>query len=78
MRYQVLDNSMPADCFNHKVDDSWEQSTFDSFDDALCYARKWAEVESPAAAMMAKTESVYGQMCLGIIVATETQSRFER
>ena len=41
MKYQVLDNDKPADCFNHKVDKSWNTNVFDTFDEALEYARAW-------------------------------------
>jgi len=39
--FQVFDNDRPADCFNHEVHKSWEQSKFKTFDEALEYARNW-------------------------------------
>lgn len=41
MKYQVFDNNKPADCHNHKVHKSWNNSIFDSFEDAVKYARHW-------------------------------------
>ena len=41
MRYQVLDTGKPANCFNYNVSKSWDQSTFDNFEDALAYANNW-------------------------------------
>lgn len=41
MKYQVLDNNRPADCFHCKVHESWNKSKYDTFDEALNYARKW-------------------------------------
>lgn len=39
--FTVFDNGKPADCFHHKVHPSWKQSTFNTFEEALEYARKW-------------------------------------
>jgi hypothetical protein len=41
IKYQVLDNGRPADCHHQKVDKSWNRSMFDSYREALTYARKW-------------------------------------
>ena len=39
--FQVFDGGKPADCHHHKVHSSWDNSIFPTFDEALCYARKW-------------------------------------
>ena len=41
MNYQVFDNGKPADYRYHKVDQSWNNSTFTNFEDALKYAINW-------------------------------------
>ena len=39
--YQVLDNGKPADCFHCNVHESWNKSTYSTFEEALEYARDW-------------------------------------
>lgn len=41
MKYQVFEGGKPADCFHHKVDSSWNKSTFDTFEEAIEYAEQW-------------------------------------
>jgi hypothetical protein len=41
MKFQVLDTDLPADCYHHEVGDSWDQSSFDSMEDAREYAINW-------------------------------------
>lgn len=41
--YQVLENGIPADCFNYPtVHKSWNKSIFSSFEEANQYAYYWA------------------------------------
>lgn len=39
--FQVFDNNKPADCHHHGVHKSWDNSKFNTFDEAQEYARKW-------------------------------------
>lgn len=41
MRYQVFDGGKPADCNYHNTHDSWDNSVFNTFEEAQVYARKW-------------------------------------
>jgi hypothetical protein len=41
IKYQVFENDKPCDAANHKVHKSWNNSIFDSFNDALKYVYKW-------------------------------------
>lgn len=43
MRYQVFDNGTPAQYPHHMVDESWENSIFDTFEEAHSYANNWLE-----------------------------------
>lgn len=39
--YKVYDNNRPADCKHHKVDSSWDKSSFETFDEAVDYLLNW-------------------------------------
>jgi hypothetical protein len=41
MKYQVFECDKPADCKHHDVDESWDNSAFDTLQEALEYARNW-------------------------------------
>jgi hypothetical protein len=40
-KYQVLESGKPCDCRNYEVHPSWNQSIYDTFDDAMQYAKEW-------------------------------------
>ena len=42
MKYQVFQDGKPADCHNFDVHESWSKSTYNTFDDAVAYAHRWA------------------------------------
>ena len=42
MKYQVFEEDRPADCFHCKVHTSWDNSIFESFEEACKYAIYWA------------------------------------
>lgn len=46
-KYQVFDGGKPCDCFNQKVDKSWEQSSYNTFEEAEIYALHWLGMYSP-------------------------------
>ena len=39
--FQVFDSGHPADCHHCKVHSSWNNSKFNTFEEALKYARMW-------------------------------------
>ena len=42
MKYQVFDCEKPADCFHTDgIDESWNNSIFDSIDEAKYYLKNW-------------------------------------
>lgn len=41
MKYQVFADGKPADCYNHKVHESWNKSIYDTFEEAIDYAELW-------------------------------------
>lgn len=41
MTYTVLDNNLPANCYNFDVCPTLKQNEFDSFQKACIYALKW-------------------------------------
>ena len=41
MQYCVYDNGKPARYPDCKVDDSWDNNVFFTFDEAFAYARNW-------------------------------------
>ena len=41
MKFQVFDGDKPAQFPDCRVDKSWDNSVFDTEDEALVYARKW-------------------------------------
>jgi hypothetical protein len=47
MKFQVLDNEVPAQYPYHKVDASWKDSVLKSYIEALNYAHKWLGLYSP-------------------------------
>lgn len=40
-KYQVLEDDKPCDAKHHRVDSSWSNSIFDTFEEAQAYANKW-------------------------------------
>lgn len=57
MAYQVLQGNLPADCFGFpELDNSWNQSVFNTFEEASEYAYYWAyPIDKETAKMMAKS-----------------------
>ena len=47
MTFRVYDNNKPADCFHHKVHESWNKSEFETLQDATEYAFLWLGVFAP-------------------------------
>lgn len=47
MKYQVLDGNKPAQFPNHQVHESWNNSIFNTYVEALNYAHKWLGEYSP-------------------------------
>jgi hypothetical protein len=47
MKYQVLDCDLPADCYSHNVHKSWNNSVFDTPEEANEYANKWLGIYGP-------------------------------
>jgi hypothetical protein len=41
MKYQVFDNDLPADCHHHKILESWSNSIFNSYLEAVDYCIQW-------------------------------------
>lgn len=58
MTYQVLQGNLPADCFGFpSLDNSWNQSIFNTFEEACEYAYYWAyPVDKETARMLAKND----------------------
>lgn len=58
MAYQVLQGNLPADCFGFPtLDKSWNQSIFNTFEEACEYAYYWAyPLDRETARIMAKND----------------------
>lgn len=58
MAYQVLQGNLPADCFGFPdLHNSWNQSVFNTFEEANSYAYYWAyPIDKTTAEVMAKND----------------------
>lgn len=59
MPFQVLENNHPADCNSFNVHNSWNQSAYETLQEAQEYANKWLGAYQPKDPLQVDEEYYY-------------------